>query len=126
MNTRRMDHACFVDTQGKNIYVMGGKDENDVPLSSTEIFSLDDRKWIFGKDLPEPVNKASAVSGKSAFYAGYLAGGSGLRGQILSKIFALRKTDWTWLRLSKSLQLSRSGFSMVNVGLENLPGCFSG
>ena len=127
LNTKRVHHACFIDKENENIYVIGGENENNIGLSSTEILNMNGDKWIFGKDLPAPIYGSQAVQARSTFYAGYLVGGiDWSKDGYVSHIIALRKSDQTWLKTSKSLQTARYGVSAVNVLLEDISGCYPG
>ena len=125
MIEKRIDHACFVDTQESTIHVLGGWSRNifsdGFPLSTTEILDLDTAKWVQGVNLPEPLYLAEAVESKSYSFVGYIAGGKYRK--LNSEIWGLRRKDMKWMQMSRQLRTKRMDYSLINVRLDEIPGC---
>ena len=81
-----------------------------------------ENEWKMGGDLPEPVSNSAAVSSRSSEFVGYLAGGHATW-RVTSKIWGLRRFDLVWIEMSKRLQAPRTFHTLVNVHLDEIPGC---
>ena len=103
---------------------MGGWDQNDNLLSSTESLKYVNQKWeiSFGSNLPEPVCWSAALASRSNHIVGYLVGGFGRDG-ITTKIWSLRRWDMKYVEIKKRLQIPRYGHTVLNLRSTEILGC---
>ena len=59
MNTAR-SHPGLA-TQSHHLIVIGGRDENDKPIASVEVFDDQTKTWTLLSNLPHPLNRPSAT-----------------------------------------------------------------
>ena len=124
MTQKRSEHACFVDEKTSTIHVMGGY--YGEPLKSTESWTFGTDSWISDEssELPIRLSSASAVSANSNEYVGYIAGGETDNSIQLPSVWALRRDDMKWIRLtSKTLEHSRAYSTLLNLQGDQIPGC---
>ena len=119
MNQKRYGHSCFYDDQTNSVFVVGGYNGNT--LATTEQWNLDTNQCISTPDLPEPLSRSAGVASKSEQFVGFVAGGT--NGQLTNKIYGLRRSDLTWEIMPQKLQTARLAHSMVNVPVDQIPGC---
>ena len=124
LNVKRRQHACMVDLKSSTIHVMGGGDQNNYRLSSTEKLKFNDvnRKWEMASNLKEPLDYSTAVSSRSNEFVGYLVGGY-VNSRSTSKIWGLRRSDQQWIDTSKRLKIARYGHTVVNVYENQISNC---
>ena len=119
MNQKRRNHACFYDDQTNSVFVAGGYNGNY--LASTEQWNLDTNQWISTPDLPHCLGFSAGVASKSGRFVGFVAGG--YNGDVTNKIYGVRRGDLTWEIMPQQLQTARHEHSMVNLPLDQIPGC---
>ena len=122
MNQKRRYHSCFYDNQTNFVFVAGGEDENYNRLASTEQWTLETNQWIPTPGLPEPLYGSAGVASKSSHFVGFLAGGETNVGNT-NKVLGLRRNDLVWEVMPQQLKIARSYHSMVNVPVDQIPGC---
>ena len=118
MNQKRRRHSCFYDDQTNSVFVVGG----GYYLASTEKWNLDTNQWISTPDLPEPLYRSAGVASKSSHFVGFLAGGNTNAGKT-NKVLGLRRSDLVWEVMPQQLKIARERHSMVNVPVDQIPGC---
>ena len=130
MNTKRIWHACFADEASSSAYVIGGIDDQRNALSSTEKWTFRQNSWQPSANLPEAISSSSAVSSHSQQFVGYMAGGwtgrysKRYHSRISSKdILGLKRSDMTWIKLNKTMQIGREGYSLLNIPSNQVLGC---
>ena len=121
MNQKRYGHSCFYDDQSNSVFVAGGQDYPN-RLASTEQWNLDTNQWISTTDLPEPLSRSAGVASKSSQYIGFVAGGY-TNARYTNKVLGLRRSDLLWEEMSQKLKIARGKHSMVNVPVDQIPGC---
>ena len=108
---------------GNIIVVAGGRDVDEIALTSTEIFV--NGQWMQGPDLPKPLSEPTLVPlGNTGVV---LIGGTvGIYGPSSSSIYRLACgeafDDCKWMELGVSLMADRYGHSVIGVN-EDLPLC---
>ena len=123
MNTKRRQHACFVDEATSSIHVIGGYDgEVYNRLQSTEKWLFGTYSWQPSANFPEKIIGPRAVSANSNEYVGYMAGGT-VRYRYTSKVWGLRREDMTWIEMSQKLKTGRLHHSLLNVPMDKVLGC---
>ena len=124
LNVERRYHACMLDQKTSTIHVMGGLDQNDQVISSTEKLEFNDlnRNWKMASNLKEPLWASAAVAPRYNEFVGYLIGGY-VNGRGISKIWGLRRSDQQWIDTSKRLKIARGEHTAVNVYDNQIPYC---
>ena len=122
MNERRCEHSFMLDVAEKTVYIMGGANENGLTLDTTEKWIIGTDSWQTSSTLVRKILGFSAVSAKSEDYVGYIAGGwSG--GDWSNEIWGLRRSDDSWVKLTKALRTRRTYFSLLNIPANQVLGC---
>ena len=122
MNERRCEHSCMLDVAEKTVYIMGGANEDGLTLDTTEKWIIGTDSWQTSSNLVRKILGSSAVSAKSEDYVGYIAGGwSG--GDWSNEIWGLRRSDDSWVKLTKALRTRRTYFSLLNIPANQVLGC---
>ena len=123
-------HACAIiprtsyeDGSADVIVVAGGRDVDEVALTSTEL--LVNGQWMKGPDLPKPLSEPTLVSLGNAGVV--LMGGTvGLFGESSDSIYRLACgdafDDCEWMEMGVSLVADRYGHSVIDVD-DTLPLC---
>ena len=123
-------HACAIiprtsyeDGSTDVIVVAGGRDVDEVALTSTEL--LVNGQWMKGPDLPKPLSEPTLVSLGNAGVV--LMGGTvGIYGPSSDSIYRLACgeafDDCEWMELEVSLMADRYGHSVIGVN-EDLSLC---
>ena len=121
-------HACAtLPVYNRNepdvIVVAGGRDLDEVALTSTELFV--NGQWIQGPDLPKPLSEPTLVPLGNAGMV--LMGGTvGIYGPSSGLIYRLACgesfDDCEWMELGVSLMADRYGHSVIGVN-EDLSLC---
>ena len=121
MNTKRVDHACFVDEKQSAIYVLGGQDDQGYNLKSTEKWTFGQNSWQPSANLPETIYQSYAVSSNGNKFVGYVAGG--LTWRFRNDIYGLRRRDMMWIKLTKTMKIGRVAHSLINIPANQILGC---
>ena len=121
MNQRRREHSCFHDDQTNSIFVVGGYNGNTI--ATTEQWTLNTNQWISKPSLPEPLAWSAGAASKSGPIVGYVAGGMDMDSDVTNKIHGLRRSDLVWEVMPQQLQTARRRHSMVNLPVDQIPGC---
>ena len=124
MNTKRKDHACFVDEATSSIYVVGGYDDHGNRLNSTEMWTSGQNSWQPSANFPDAISGSSAVSSSNGNkFVGYMAGVWAGRAYYSEDIFGLRRRDMTWIKLNKTMKTGRYAYSLLNIPAKQVLGC---
>merc|ERR1719278_1511876 len=119
MKTKRYVHSCFQDTESSTIYTVGGRDDQQNRLSSTEKWTVEENSWQPSANLPEAISGSSAVSSNKDEYIGYMTGGSSTRydsNDVFSKdIYGLTRRQMEWIKMNKTMKIGRFGHSLLNI-----------
>ena len=119
MNTKRYWHACFPDTVTSTIYIVGGFDDHEERLKSTEKWTLEENSWKPSANLPEAIYWSSAVSSNSDKIIGYMVGGY----PYSKNIYGLKRREKTWIKLNKTMKTGRHAHSLLNIPENQVLGC---
>ena len=120
---KRTLHACLVDEETNTIHMMGGYNDNNGILKSTETWTFGTDLWVSGGNLPEAVAFSAAAKSNSNDILGFLVGGRTDNG-VTSKVWHLRRQDKRWIEdSSKTLKIPRVGHTVVNIPGDQIPGC---
>ena len=122
LKDKRSRHSCFYDDQTNSIFVVGGDDENGSFLATTEQWKLNTNQWISTPNIPEPLVTSAGVASKSSQFVGYVAGGH-TNSARTNNVLGLRRTDLVWEVMPQKLKIARFRHSMVNVPVDQIPGC---
>ena len=127
---KRTLHACLVDEETNTIHVMGGYNDNNGILKSTETWTFGTDLWVSGGNLPEAVAFSAAAKSNSNDILGFLVGGRTENGRtertdgFTSKVWHLRRQDKRWIEdSSKTLKTPRYWHTAVNIPGNQIPGC---
>ena len=130
LKEKRGYHSCFYDDQTNSIFVVGGQNshphnpDNQIRVATTEQWRLDSNQWVSTPSLPEPIKTSAGVASKSIQYIGYIAGGTnGEAGLATNKVYGLRRRDLVWEVMPQKLKTARYYHSMVNLPVDQIPGC---
>ena len=128
LRVAREYHACatlpvYNGNEPDVIVVAGGRDVDEVALTSTEIFL--NGQWMQGPDLPKPLSEPTLVPLGNAGVV--LMGGTvGIYGPSSGSIYRLACgeafDDCEWMELEVSLMADRYGHSVIGVN-EDLSLC---
>ena len=121
MKQYKRQHSCFYDEKTNSIFTIGGLSGSD-KSATTEQWKLDTNHWEPTPSLPEPLWSAAGVASNSMDYIGFVAGGSTNSGGS-DKVLGLRRMDLGWQVIPQKLKTARSGHSIVNLPLDQIPGC---
>ena len=97
------------------MHIIGAEDN----CCATESFQIGDNKWKIRGQFPIWVTNAPAVSSRSSYYVGYVAGGYPYPPQV----WGLRRKDMTWVDTLKKLHTPRHFHTLVNAFEDAIPGC---
>ena len=129
LHQKRKEHACLFDKVTSSVYVMGGSFGNN-GFDSTEKWTLGTDSWVPlpSAKLPEPLKGSRAVSAYSNEYVGYIAGGFIGKdltkpGYITNEIWGLKRSNMTWIKLTKKLSIDRAYHSLLNIPVDEVLGC---
>ena len=111
---------------------MGGSFGNN-GFDSTEKWTLGTDSWVPlpSAKLPKPLKGSRAVSAYSNEYVGYMAGGiinkdvnfSSTPGYKSNEIWGLKRSNMTWIKLTKKLSVDRAYHSLLNIPVDEVLGC---